>query len=171
MSVRQALADLRGWIGGLARRRAVRLTIPLVIAGLSLAILHHVLGALRWADLRADLVAADRSALLAAAGFTGLSFAALASYDVFALRSVAPGRVPARLAALTSATSAAVSNLLGFSYLTATALRYRAYASYGLEAGEVALQTCRAHCAQSRSRSSLSAWRVLKAFTLGTPRR
>ncbi|MEO8531866.1 MAG: phosphatidylglycerol lysyltransferase domain-containing protein, partial [Deltaproteobacteria bacterium] len=62
-----------------------------------------------------------------------LSFAGLSLYDVLATQTFAPGRIPPRVAALTGAGGYAVSNLLGASWLTGTAIRYRVYASFGLD--------------------------------------
>ncbi len=70
--------------------------------------------------------------------FTGVSFAALASYDVFAARVAAPGRVGLGRAILTGAAANAVGNMLGFHALTASAVRYRLYRQVGLGLDDVA---------------------------------
>lgn len=73
-----------------------------------------------------------------ALGFTGLSFAGISLYDALAVRAVAPGKVPFRIAALAGAAGYAVSGLLGVSYLTGSAVRYRVYSSFGLDLALVA---------------------------------
>ena len=64
-------------------------------------------------------------------------FLALSFYDVFAVRSFARGEVPDRIAAYAGATGIAISNFLGFSSLTGTAVRCRIYASLGLDLSRV----------------------------------
>lgn len=70
--------------------------------------------------------------------FTAISFAALASYDVFASRIVAPGRVSSGCAILAGASANAVGNMLGFHAVTASAVRYRLYRQAGLGLDDVA---------------------------------
>lgn len=71
-------------------------------------------------------------------GATAVSFVSLALYDVLSVRIVAPGRVPPRVAALAGASGYAISNLLGFSWLTGSTVRYRIYSTFGLDAPQVA---------------------------------
>ena len=52
-------------------------------------------------------------------------------------RRLAPDRVPLPVAALAGASGYAISNLLGASYLTGTAVRYRVYGTVGIELGLV----------------------------------
>jgi uncharacterized membrane protein YbhN (UPF0104 family) len=73
-----------------------------------------------------------------ALALTAVSFAALGSFDVFALRVAAPRIGGWRTAALAGATSHAISNMLGFHAVTATAIRYRVYSLIGLKPSDVA---------------------------------
>ena len=66
-----------------------------------------------------------------------MSFAALAILDVLAVRSVAPGAVSDRRAAIAGALGYAISNVLGFGVVTGGALRYRIYSAEGLDAADV----------------------------------
>jgi len=68
---------------------------------------------------------------------TAISFAGLASYDLFAAR-VVTARVKPGLALLAGATANAISNTLGFHAVTATAVRYRVYGRAGLGIGDIA---------------------------------
>jgi phosphatidylglycerol lysyltransferase len=81
----------------------------------------------------ADLAAASPASLVLAVVAMLVSFAALSVYDVLSVNSLAPGRVPWRTAALAGASGYAISNLLGASWLTGTAVRYRIYATMGLD--------------------------------------
>ena len=57
-------------------------------------------------------------------------------YDVVGADRVAPGRVPARLAMLAGTTGFAVSNAVGFHVFTGGPIRYRIYATRGLDVAD-----------------------------------
>ena len=117
---------------------AVKIVIPVLIALLAVFVLHKLTTHVKWRDVRSDLAAAPASSLLKALGFTALSYVGIAFYDTLAVRTVAPGAVPLRIAAMTSAAGNAISGLLGVSYLTGTAVRYRVYSSFGLDLAQIA---------------------------------
>ena len=121
-----------------AERPAVRIAFGAVVATLALFALHALASEITGAQLRAALAATPASDILLAVTFTAFSFCALALYDVIAVRVVAPGRVPATLAAATGAAGYAISNMLGFALLTGGAVRARIYGARGLEPGVVA---------------------------------
>jgi len=87
--------------------------------------------------VKADLVAASPVLLLKALAFTALSFVGISLYDALAVNLVAPSKVHFRIAALAGAAGYAISGLLGVSYLTGTAVRYRVYSSFGLDLASV----------------------------------
>jgi phosphatidylglycerol lysyltransferase len=127
-----------GRIARVLAHPALRIAVPVVVVSIALVVLYRIASHVPLAEVRADLATASvRSLALAMAATLG-SFAALALYDVIAVRIVVPGRVPARIAALAGACGYAVSNLLGFSWLTGSAVRYRIYSALGLDAGQVA---------------------------------
>ena len=115
----------------------LRAVPPVLIAAVALFALHLMSQHVRWAEVKADLAAAPLSTLSLAVGAMLVSFAALSLYDVLSVNRFAPGRVPLRVAALAGASGYAISNLLGASWLTGTAVRYRIYATMGLELGQV----------------------------------
>jgi phosphatidylglycerol lysyltransferase len=116
---------------------SLRIALPVVIVAIAVMVLHRLASNVAWGDVRADLVTASVRNLAVAVGATMASFAALALYDVLAVRIVVPGIVPARIAALAGASGYAISNLLGFSWLTGSTVRYRIYSALGLDAGQV----------------------------------
>jgi phosphatidylglycerol lysyltransferase len=59
-------------------------------------------------------------------------------YDFFILREVSDVPVPLPVTMMTGVSSMAVSNMLGFSWLTGGAIRYRVYSSFGIDVGSVA---------------------------------
>ncbi|MGZ9810729.1 bifunctional lysylphosphatidylglycerol flippase/synthetase MprF [Pseudoroseicyclus sp. H15] len=112
---------------------AFKIAIPLVIGVIAVIVLHKLASHVRWTDVKADLGAARPAALLAALGCTVMSFTGIAAYDFLAMRAAAPGRMPAPVPLVTGAAGYAVSGLLGVSYLTGTAVRYRVYSAFGLD--------------------------------------
>lgn len=128
----------RGRLLRVIEHPAVKIAVPVVIAVIAVFVLHKLASHVKWIDVKADLAAASPMALVMALGFTGLSFAGISLYDALAVRAVAPGKVPFRVAALAGAAGYAISGLLGASYLTGTALRYRVYSSFGLDLARVA---------------------------------
>ena len=115
-----------------------RIIVPIAIMTIALVVLHKLASHVHWSDIKADVAASSWTALAAAVLWTAVSFVALSFYDILAVRSVAAKLIPAWVAGLAGSSGYAVSNLLGFSYLTGTAVRYRTYASLGLNLGRVA---------------------------------
>lgn len=115
-----------------------RIVVPLLIVTISFFVLRDLAAEAHWSAIKEDIAASSWTALAAAILWTAVSFVGLASYDILAVRSVAKDEVPAWVAGLAGSGGSAVSNLLGFSYLTGTAVRYRTYASLGLDLNRVA---------------------------------
>ncbi|MGJ8589471.1 MAG: bifunctional lysylphosphatidylglycerol flippase/synthetase MprF [Yoonia sp.] len=116
----------------------VRIAVPVLITAIAVYVLHAFASNVSWADVKADIAASSWQSLGLAVFWTAVSFIALAFYDVLAVRSVAKDKVPAKVAGLAGTSGYAISNLLGFSYLTGTAVRYRVYAAMGLDLTRVA---------------------------------
>ncbi|WP_223475174.1 bifunctional lysylphosphatidylglycerol flippase/synthetase MprF [Oricola indica] len=112
---------------------AVKIAVPVIIGILAVFVLHKLASHVRWVDVKADIAAAQPAVLLAALACTALSFVGIAAYDFLAMRAVAPGRMPARVSMIAGAAGYAISGLLGVSYLTGTAVRYRVYSAFGLD--------------------------------------
>ena len=142
MTTRQAAGRLLSLLRGPGfSSRGRRIASRFVSAAILFAAAWLLLRAFRGISL-GELVAAFRAqpagALLLAGLLTAGSFAALASYDLFAARLVAPGRIGARRALLAGATANAFSNTLGLPAVTATAVRLRVYGAAGIGVGDVA---------------------------------
>lgn len=114
-------------------RRLLPALLGVGITIVAFAALDILLTHVSYEDIRAAIADKPASAILACLGFTALSFLAMSSYDVIAVRTVAPGRVKASTAALVGAAGYAVSNALGFPLLTGGALRYRLYRAAELD--------------------------------------
>ena len=121
-----------GW-HALARRAGVVLACALVVAAL-----NFVFRDLSLAELEAAVLRQPVGRVLACLALTAASFACLALYDLVGVHVAAPGRVRARLALLSGATSAAVANTLGFHAVSGSAVRAHLYLPAGLSGGEVA---------------------------------
>ncbi|MGI9364434.1 MAG: bifunctional lysylphosphatidylglycerol flippase/synthetase MprF [Rhizobiaceae bacterium] len=115
-----------------------RIAMPLMIMAISIFVLQKLAAEVHWSDIQTDIAESSWTTLAAGLMWTTVSFVGLSFYDVLAVRSVVKGQTPMWLASLAGASSTAVSNLLGFSYVTGTAVRYRIYASLGLDLGRVA---------------------------------
>ena len=128
-------------IGRLARvlhHPALKIAVPLIVALIAVVMLQKMAGHIRWADVKADLAATKPQVLLAAFGFTVLSFVSISLYDFFGVRAVAKGKLPRFLAPAVGAAGYALSGVLGMSYLTGTALRYKIYSAFGLDLATIA---------------------------------
>lgn len=119
-------------------RRVVRVGAAAVVLGVAVTVLWGHLAAIRWHDLGEAFASLASWRLALALLSAGTSLAALASFDVFAAATAAPGRLPTSTAFFTGAVSQAISNTLGFHALTGGALRYRAYRHAGLGRGDIA---------------------------------
>ncbi|WP_424830804.1 bifunctional lysylphosphatidylglycerol flippase/synthetase MprF [Ruegeria sp.] len=125
-------------ITGLLEKTWVRIAVPIVVTLIALTVLHDLSTHVKWSDVQADIAATPWKIMFFAVCWTAFSFLSLSLYDVFAVQSVADGKVPLPVAGMAGASGYAVSNCLGFSYITGTAIRYRIYASLGLDLGRVA---------------------------------
>ena len=113
------------------------LTAAAIIA-LTMYFLLHDLGGLNRHEIGRALRNVSAKAVYACGALTGISFLALGTYDIIAVRKIAPHRITAGRAWVAGAIANAVSNTLGFHALTGTAVRYRLLARSGLTASEVA---------------------------------
>lgn len=112
---------------------AVKYVVPLVVIAIAIYVLHDLASHVSWTAVKEDLASISPRLLIFSLLGTALSFVGIACYDVLGSRFLAPGKVPVRIAAMAGASGYAVSNLLGVSYLTGTALRYRIYSGIGLD--------------------------------------
>ncbi|PPE81150.1 hypothetical protein C3941_07130 [Kaistia algarum] len=99
--------------------------------------ISRLIGEVNYDDVVNTLHATPITAILAAVGFTALSFLSLSIYDYSALQYLGK-KVPYPLVALTSFCAYAVGNTAGFGPLTGGAIRYRFYSRLGFEPSDVA---------------------------------
>ena len=123
----------RAAAAALARRAGA--VLALVLAAVAL---DFVFRDLSLAELEAAVRRQPAWHILACLGLTAASFACLALYDLVGVHVAAPGRVGARLALLSGASSAAIANTLGFHAVSGSAVRAHLYLPAGLSGGEVA---------------------------------
>lgn len=100
-------------------------------------LLHRYLIALAWRDVATAWRQLPLSHIAGSIAATSVSFMMLATFDVLAARTAAPGRVATGLAALAGTLAHGLSNTLGFHAFTGGAVRYRIYMTAGLGAGDV----------------------------------
>lgn len=123
---------------GVLSHPAWRLVVPLLITGLALYVLWGLSQEIGVADIRQDFQDVAGRALVLSVAAMAVSYLALSLYDVIILRSVTDVQLPHVVPMLTGISSMAVSNMLGFSWLTGGAVRYRVYAAFGVDLGAVA---------------------------------
>ena len=126
-------ADSRRRINAVLFHPAMKVALAAMIVAIAVSVLHHFASDVHWQDVKDDISRQPWSVLLASIAYTAMSFAALSLYDVLAVETVAPGKVPRRIAAIAGACGYSISNLLGFSWLTGGAVRFRIYSSMGLD--------------------------------------
>ena len=117
---------------------AAKAAAAMAVFAVAIYALHRFSREVNWSDVKTDLAAQSWDSILLAIAATGLSYLAMAFYDVLGTATAAPGKVPPRIAFLAGSTGYAVTNLLGFSWLTGGAVRYRLYSSYGLDLVDIA---------------------------------
>jgi phosphatidylglycerol lysyltransferase len=124
----RASRGLLRWLGPLA---------ALLVFAAVAYVLHGEIARLHFDRVFAHLQAIPRSHVLAALGFTALSYWVLSLYDVLALRYLRK-RLPYARILFTSFIASAFGHTLGFAAFTGGAIRFRLYASAGVTAVEVA---------------------------------
>ena len=127
------------WVGPLA---------ALLVFTLVVAVLHHEFAQLHIKRVVAHLHAIPRRQILAAMGFTALSYWLLTTYEVLALRYVRR-LIPYSRILFTSFIAYSFGHTLGFAVFTGSAIRFRLYVTAGISAIEVATVT--AFCSLSLS--------------------
>ena len=130
--------DISGFAVRVFTHPAIKIIISVSIIVLTMYVLHDLSVKVSWSDVKKDISNSSWLSIGFAILATVISFAALSFYDVFAVRTVAKDQVPNKVAAFAGSAGTAVSNLIGFSYLTGTAVRYRIYASLGVDLSRVA---------------------------------
>ncbi len=117
---------------------AAKILIALVFVWIAINVLIGEFGALSYDEVMASLggIGWGAAALMLLA--TLIAYAAVSTYDAFALR-YAGISLPLRRSMVSSTSSYAISNLLGFPVFTGNAVRYWLFESWGLGAKETAL--------------------------------
>ena len=95
-----------------------RLLVPLTIMVIALIVLRDLSRNISLSDLRRDLISYGWERIALSIGAMSISYLALALYDPVILRSLNVKNMPGYVPVLTGVSSMAVSNLLGFSWLT-----------------------------------------------------
>ena len=111
--------------------------LALGVLALALMVLGDMVQDIHLSDVAAALRSATWAQIALAVAATALSFAALAAYDVLAVRSCIKEPVGLGTALFAGATGYAVSNALGFPVLTGGSVRYRIYSAVGLGVADI----------------------------------
>ncbi|MDF4004375.1 lysylphosphatidylglycerol synthase transmembrane domain-containing protein [Luteibacter sahnii] len=119
-------------------RRAAKYAVTLAFVGGAVFLLHRYIERMAWHDVRAAIDRIPRWHVLASIASTLVSWGCLATYDVMAVETVVPGKVPMKLKIFSGITTHAITNALGFHAITGTAVRYRMLSRVGVSAADVA---------------------------------
>jgi len=112
---------------------ALRVAVPLAVMVIALYVLREMFDDVRLSEVRLALHRYSAGALWLSFAAMGVSYAALSLFDAIILGNVSKVKLPLGVTMMTSASSMAVSNMLGFSALTSGAIRQRVYAAFGVE--------------------------------------
>ena len=112
--------------------------IAALIFTIGIFVLHRLATEISWHAVKSDISGLPWSTLAVSLIFTAVSYIAFSFYDVLALQRAVPGKVPVRVAMMAGAAGYAVSNLLGFSYITGPAVRSRIYSAYRVDLAVIA---------------------------------
>ncbi|NID16440.1 lysylphosphatidylglycerol synthase transmembrane domain-containing protein [Luteibacter yeojuensis] len=121
----------------IAIRRA-KYALTAAIVGGAVFLLHRYIERMAWQDVREAFERIPRWHVVGSIAATMLSWICLTAYDVFAVETVVPGKVPMRMKIFSGFTTHAICNALGFHAITGTALRYRVLSTQGVGAADVA---------------------------------
>lgn len=119
-------------------RHLVSGTLAVLILGGAAWVLWWRLEDLAWADVTEAMARIPWIGLAMAVLSTIGTYAALAAFDMLAVRSL-NARVPLRRAALTGFIAQSVSHTVGFGSVTGPAIRWRLYRQYGVGPGTIGL--------------------------------
>ncbi|MBB3226523.1 phosphatidylglycerol lysyltransferase [Luteibacter sp. Sphag1AF] len=123
----------RAWLGPV-----IHYALAIFVVAAAAWVLDKYISKMSWRDVLAALERTPRWHVVGSVAATLVSWAALATYDLFAVRTVVPGQVSTRMALFSGTTSHAICNALGFHAITGTALRYRLLSTRGVTAPDVA---------------------------------
>ena len=111
---------------------AIKVAIPLGIMSVALYGLSHFTTGVSAAEIRDDALSYDATTLALSLLAMLVSYALLGLYDALIMPTVSSVKVPFKLMVATGASSMAISNLFGFSWLTGGALRFKVYTARGV---------------------------------------
>lgn len=117
---------------------ALRVAIPLLITAIAIFVLHRMSADIDLTDVKKAARGYPLAVLAGSFGAMCASYLALSLYDVIILRDVSEAKLPVGVTMMTGVSSMAVSNMLGFSWLTGAAVRYRVYSAFGVDINVVA---------------------------------
>ncbi len=115
-----------------------RLILPILIAIGAFWVLRKMSQDIVFTDVVADAKAYPTRLLLASLVAMMVSYLSFSMYDVLIMPSVTPVKLPVHIQLMTAGSSMAVSNMLGFSWITGAAVRLRVYSAFGIKLSAIA---------------------------------
>jgi len=117
-------------------RRAIPVTLGLLLFFAALDVLRLELRAMSWHTLTAAIFATPVDRLALAVMLTAINYGVLTGYDLLAFAYIGK-RLPRRYVAAASFLAYAISNSVGFAMLSGASVRYRFYTRWGVTAEEL----------------------------------
>jgi uncharacterized membrane protein YbhN (UPF0104 family) len=124
--------------GNTARLRGLGIVVSMAIAAVAIFALTHALRNVKYREVFEAVRRTDTGLIVLALMLVATSYATLTVYDWLALRTINRREVPYRIAALASFTSYPIAHGVGAVALISPVIRYRIYASNGLNTLDVA---------------------------------
>lgn len=115
-----------------------RLILPILVALGAFWVLHKMSQDINFTDVIADAEAYPLRLLLASLAAMVVSYLSFSLYDVLIMPSVTPVKLPVHIQLMTAGSSMAISNMLGFSWITGAAVRLRVYTAFGIKLSAIA---------------------------------
>jgi uncharacterized membrane protein YbhN (UPF0104 family) len=124
--------------GSSARLRGLGIVVSIAIAAVAIFALTHALKNVKYQEVFEAVRRTDTGLIVLALMLVATSYATLTVYDWLALRTINRREIPYGIAALASFTSYPIAHGIGAVALISPVIRYRIYASNGLNTLDVA---------------------------------
>lgn len=129
---------LRSAIGRIREAKFIGPLVGVVVAAATAYVIFRISADINLHEVAAAIARTPWSTIAWSTALTIVSFVAISLYDVVAAHRVAPERASTLLAAFAGAASHAIASVVGSDVLIGGPVRYRIYATAGLDAADVA---------------------------------
>ncbi|WP_458792152.1 hypothetical protein [Yoonia sp. MH D7] len=125
-------------IARIFKHPACHLLLPILVASAAFWVLHSMSQDIDFNDVIYDAMTYPARLLLASLVAMMVSYLSFSMYDILIMPSVTPIKLPVHIQLMTAGSSMAVSNMLGFTWVTGAAVRLRVYSAFGVKISAIA---------------------------------